>query len=408
MNRIVVAFAITALGASCSGSVDAVNNPLGPLGSTCPSSLAEKLGRPPRFLIGLGNEPQDSTTYSLGVTLDIHYVYLSRGWTGWGDKKSDYVVRHLDAGRTYGVVPMFTFYESADQGDGALTEFTDATYMRDTYWKNIRQMFMDIGDFREDPNDPTSNRLPAIVHFEPDFWGYVEQCTSNAHPGGVSCTNTATHTDDPTIFPALVDSECANAHLPNNAAGLAQCMVWLRNKLAPNAIVGLHASTFGAHIGTSSDPVRVAKFLIGLGAEIDFIAVETLDRDAGCFEARGPNCNPSGRSGNFYWNENDFSEHLAWAKAIHDTTTLPLLWWQTPLGAPSDQPGGTPQHYRDNRVQYIFAHPDKFVAAGGVGAVFGRGEPNQTNATTDGGQFKNAVKAYFASPTPLPDPGSCD
>jgi len=69
---------------------------------------------------------------------------------------------------------------------------------------------------------------------------------------------------------------------------------------------------------------------------------------------------------------------------------------------PSDTPGGTAEHYRDNRVHYIFSHIDEFVDAGGLGAAFGTGAENQTYITTDGGQFQDAVTAYFADPTPLP------
>ena len=54
-------------------------------------------------------------------------------------------------------------------------------------------------------------------------------------------------------------------------------------------------------------------------------------------------------------------------------------------------------------MRYLFDHPDEFVAAGGLGAVFGTGAGNQTYITTDGGQFHDAVHAYFASPAPLPD-----
>jgi hypothetical protein len=78
-----------------------------------------------------------------------------------------------------------------------------------------------------------------------------------------------------------------------------------------------------------------------------------------------------------------------------------MLWWQLPLGVPSDTPGGTSGHYRDNRVHYLFNHIDEFIAAGGVGAAFGVGAGNQTTIDTDGDQFKNAVTKYFASPTSL-------
>ena len=78
------------------------------------------------------------------------------------------------------------------------------------------------------------------------------------------------------------------------------------------------------------------------------------------------------------------------------------MWWQMPFGVPSATPGGSAGHYRDNRVRYLFAHTDEFVAAGGFGAVFGTGAGNQTDITSDGGQFKAAVTAYNAKPTPLP------
>ena len=73
-----------------------------------------------------------------------------------------------------------------------------------------------------------------------------------------------------------------------------------------------------------------------------------------------------------------------------------------PLGVPSAKPGGTPGHYRDNRVRYIFDHIGELVDAGGVGAVFGTGAERQTSIETDGGQFKAAVTKYFAQPTALP------
>ena len=90
------------------------------------------------------------------------------------------------------------------------------------------------------------------------------------------------------------------------------------------------------------------------------------------------------------------------ASAIYRGIGKPVLWWQMPFGQPSETPGGTPGHYRDNRVQYLFNHVDEFVAAGGLGAAFGTGAGNQTYITTDGDQFRQAVGNYFAGPTPLP------
>jgi hypothetical protein len=69
-----------------------------------------------------------------------------------------------------------------------------------------------------------------------------------------------------------------------------------------------------------------------------------------------------------------------------------------PLGRPNADPGGAPNAYRDNRVQYFFEHPEEFRDAGGVGAVFGKGMTNQTTIKTDGGQFADALRNYRNRP----------
>ena len=56
--------------------------------------------------------------------------------------------------------------------------------------------------------------------------------------------------------------------------------------------------------------------------------VETLDRDAGCFEAKGQGC--SREDGPWYWDETNktspnFAEHLGWAATISENTGMPLL-----------------------------------------------------------------------------------
>jgi hypothetical protein len=113
------------------------------------------------------------------------------------------------------------------------------------------------------------------------------------------------------------------------------------------------------------------------------------------------------RGGEFYLDETNttspnYSERLTFAKQVHDATGKPILWWQLPFGVPSDTPGGTPGHFRDNKVRYLFSHVQEFVDAGGLGAAFGTGSGDQTYVTTDGDQFKKAVKAYYAAPVALP------
>lgn len=353
-------------------------------GSSSASEVAKKLGRSAHFLIGMGNDLDNDHSkdgaYTLGTTLDIHYCYLvglpgQGGWPDWNSNGS-FVNIMTDSADAKGVVPMFTLYAMAAQGDGNTAVTTQDAFMK-PYWDAAKLLFQRLAMFNK----------PAIVQLEPDFWGYVLQKS----PGG-----------DPSKFPVHVASlapDCGGQ--PDNLVGMGHCLVHLARSIAPKVVVGFHASPWG---GT---PQATVKFFNAIGADqADLMTVDALDRDAGCFEAHtDPNCMRN--DGPWYLDETNktspnFHDHLAWVKSISDGTKKPILWWQVPFGVPSNTPGGSAGKYRDNRVKYMFAHTDEFVAAGGLGAAFGTGAGNQTYITTDGGQFKGAVGKYFASPTPLP------
>lgn len=344
--------------------------------------VATKLGAPSRFLIGLGNDvtaregwdPNRAHAYELGQKLDLHYMYLSGlDWPSWTASEGAYVSDHAAAAKARGVVPMFTLYQAAAWGENNLGAFDDVAFMT-RYWQNVRIMYGRLGAFG----------APSVVHLEPDLWGYFQK--KNGSPSGVR------------VKVASLVPECAD--LPNDVAGFGKCLVRLGRSLAPKALIGLSASSFGASTNGASDPQKIAAYLQSVGAaESDLMVMETLDRDAGCFEAAtDPLCR---RAGSFYWSDADFRAHLAWAKTVHDVTKKALLWWQMPLGVPSHTSGGVAGRYRDNRVTWLFAHPEEFAAAGGVGAVFGTGAPNQTTVKSDGGQFKKAVTQYYQQPIAL-------
>ncbi len=341
-------------------------------------AVAAKLGLPTRFSIGLGNDsngndPAKASAFNLGTTKpDIHYMYLSGlpgegGWTDWNAPSGQYMVMQVNAAKAKGIVPMFTLYQAAAWGEGNLGAFNNTDFMT-KYWRGVRTMFTRLNE----------TGVPAITHIEPDLWGYFQKQGDN--PAAV------------TIKVGALVPECTD--LPSNAAGFGKCIVRLARRLAPKVVVGLSASTFGAYTNGLPDPVRVGNYIKSVGgAEADITVVETLDRDAGCFEV-GVDANCKGRTGSIYWTSTDFANHLAWAKSIRDTAGKPLLWWQMPLGVPSSTPGSAGR-YRDNRVQYLFANAWRFASAGGIGAVFGTGAANQTTVNTDGGQFKNALTSYI-------------
>ena len=356
------------------------------VGSSAEKAVASRLGLPQRFTVGLGNDvtsaegwdPYRAHAYTLGPKVDIHYLYLSGlpgegGWTEWNSPAGSYITLHGNAAKAKGVVPMFTLYQAAAWGENNLSAFNNWSYMN-KYWRGVRTMFQRLNELG----------VPSIAHIEPDFWGYTQK-----------------RSDDPAAVPVQVTShvpECAD--LPNNVAGFGKCIVRLSRRLSPKVVIGLQASDFGAYTNGVSDPARIGAYMNKVGgAEADITVIETLDRDAGCFEAAvDPNCK---RAGTHYWTDAKFREHLTWAKAIRSATGKPLLWWQMPLGVASSTPGGAAGRYRDNRVQWMFSHAWEFAQAGAIGVVFGTGAGNQTTAKTDNGQFKNAVTRYLSVPTGL-------
>lgn len=354
-------------------------------GDSAAAQLAAKLGKPARLLVGLGgqNDSPSSNTVAIiegeDLQIDIYDVYLGVGdWTQWNQPPCDFVCVVAQDADQLGAVPMYTQYQMANNGDGNLSGLTDSTFMT-TYWSRVKLLFQDIATYGK----------PALVNLEPDFWGYTEQ------QAGTS--------GDPTQVAALVSLNPDCSDLGNNVQGVAACLLRMARKYAPNAYVGFPPSTWG---GSSTQ--AVIAWMNKLGAQnADFIVEQTLDRDAGCYEAQAPDCQSRSGTG-VYWDATNqthpnFTDYFATVEQYHEGIGgLPVIFWQTPEGVPSDTPGGTPNHYRDNRAQYFLTHPSQLTAVGGLGVVFSAGDENQTTIATDGGQFETLHAAYMANPAPLP------
>ena len=337
------------------------------------AALARQLGRPARLLVGLGSGNSEASVQAQALRPDIVDAYLvgvgPNAWPTYSSPAGSYVNLVAERADRMGAVPMLTLYQMASNGDGNLAGITDATFMAG-YWANVRLMFQRIALFDK----------PVLVNVEPDFWGYVERQAPNA---------------DPARMPARVsiDADCAGQ--PDDVTGIAGCVLQMARKYAPKAAVGFPPSDWGANT-----PAEVAAFALKAGLQRgDFLVMQTLDRDAGCFEAQGPNCSRAGTG--WYWDDAAYAAHLALARTWHDATGLPLVWWQTPMGVPASTPGGN-DHWRDNRMQYFLTRPQDLVSVGGLGVVFGLGASGQTSIDTDGGQYKRLSEAYLAAPVPLP------
>jgi hypothetical protein len=348
-------------------------------------------------MIGIGND--NTGPYDRGIGIDLHYAYLvgygdQGGWPTW-NVMGNYPRYFAETAGTNGVTQMYIYYQLAleleNNNDAVLA---DTTRMHQ-YLVDQQLLFTRLGELD----------VPAAIVFEPDFFGYLMQRAA-AGTGPDAIVARTQHTDVP---------ECAG--LPETAAGLTRCVVAIARALAPKVRIGFHASAWGSYwdpLDASADiegsGSTVGVFLRSVGADLtDFVAVETLDRDAGFWETSGGGSTCSvtnGSRGPVYWDASNqtlpnFQQHFRWVGALTSELDLPAMWWQTPLGVPSNTCGGSDEQWRDNRVRYFFDHIDELVEAGGAGVTFGTGAGGQTHLGTDGDQLKNAAATYMASPFAL-------
>ncbi len=315
-------------------------------------------------------------------------------WQGDNDPPGAYVRGFVDSAQanTYQsaarpLIPMITYYEElqASEGDKNGKEGPDQLAALEDqalltrYLNDWRFLLQQIGDD------------VALLHIEPDLWGYVQQAKDQSFP--------ATH---PPIA-AANPTDCGTE--PSSMTGFARCLIKMVRKYAPNAKVGLHGSAWGTsmdvvnNVNPSLDLVaeanELADFLGDLGAEDgDYLVVDVSDRDAGWDQMNGDDS---------WWDKTNatlpnFTQAFAWSKALAERLGKPVLWWQIPVG--NEALDDTYQKYRDNRVDYLLTHMSEVQAAHIAGLFFGGGLGANTTPETDGGNLVAKVKsaAYPACP----------
>lgn len=338
------------------------------------TAILNKMGRVPRLQVGLGSGQSTDDMKAQNIRPDIVDTYLvgvgQNAWPNWNTDGA-YVTYTAQRVQGMGATPMFTLYQMASNGDGNISGINDATFMN-SYWSQVRMMYDRINALG----------TPVLVNLEPDFWGYVWSKAPN---------------HDPAQLAASVNNQQECSWLPNTAAGIGMCLVSMGRWHAPKALLGFPPSFW------TGTPDVIGKEMQAVGAnQADFIVAQAGDRDAGCLEAAAVGeC--MGRTGPFYLDENNvqtpnFHQEQNKVAAYRDAlgNGLPILWWQTPLGVPSDTPGGTPNHYRDNHVDYMLRNPWEYGGLHTFAIVFGGGGTYSTNINTDGGQFARLFGQYLS------------
>ena len=324
-----------------------------------------------RYHYATGGVPADGPP----STCDAPYRVLGESWWGcWGQAQQlppgQWARRFLQDTAAAGAVPLVSYYQwyfvtGYSEGRPEIEALTDGELLR-SYLRDYRFLCQTMGEAD----------VRAILHIEPDLWGFAR-------------VHWATPTDIPVALSDAGIPECAG--LPDTMTGLGCCLLAIARAQAPKVLVGFHATGWNAlanrypQFDVPADARATAEFLRALGADQgDLVVVEMSNCDAG---------SPSG-----WWYDAanqtlpHFTQAMTWAQQVSATLGLGHLWWQIPYGHMGLD--DTPTQYRDNRLDYFFDHPEEFSRAGAVGMVFGTGCGNATSPSTDGGHFVERAQCY--------------
>lgn len=358
------------------------------------SNMLGWLGRT-RLVVGLAG----SDAAAAAAPYDLRYQYLagqmapaggctlcgqgagcdSNWWGCWqenGVAPGLFVGRFIATAKRNGQIPMFTYYivlpaSGLAEGTTEVAAVDDAAFLT-RYLTDWRFLLQQIGSEK------------VLLHLEPDFWGYGEHLDA-----------------DPRAIPAQVKAaspvECGA--FEDSLAGLGYCLIAMVRLHAPNARVGIHASGWASGFDCFNaycpDPVtegtKVGSWLRAAGAnDGDFVVGDMSDRDADWYRlVKG--------DASHWWDVTNgtvpnFARVFTWGKAVTEAVGRPLLWWQTPLG--NSLQGNSTNHWKDNRVEYLFAHMAEVAVAHGLGIAYGAGEGAQTSPDTDSGLLAASMSAY--------------
>ena len=315
-------------------------------------------------------EPPSSVGWTYG------YMYAS------GDPHDDldgfeWIVNfRLDTAEQAGAtIPTVTFYRMLNVGRDHAHSGTEA---------QVVQAMLADGDAMSDYLDDfvavldvlATRATPPLLHVEPDSWGFMMW----AFDGFDGTTGNA----DASAITVAMDGHAAlgGQTFANDAGGLGQAMLYLRDQHAPDVRLGWHASNF--RVGTR--PEVVTGFYASVGVW-DVIVTEP------------PHMNGSGSSP---WDvaDEDNTNNLNWLDTVSTTTGLPILIWQTYVDDADPYLGGWPGN-QDNLTA---------LAENGVAGVLW--DPNGNGgdcgySCAGAGTLRDNLAAYAAAPLALPDGHVC-
>jgi hypothetical protein len=370
--------------------------------------------------ISFGTEGDVSVSSKYIKEADYQYQYLagdifSNGWTTWNYPSGEFARTFLKNTGEMGKIPVFSYYNIVPAKnrfeDPGFTNLHDAEVMNKYFddWKFLLQICKSYGK-------------TVIIQYEPDLFGYLQMFKSDSYKSFVNVSGS----NNPEV-----------KAFANNAKGLAQAIVSMRNKYAPNVILGWHASQWATGFDVIKDkhnPEQIAAatatYYKSLNASFDIIFSEFCDRDAGYNQVINNKQNAmwstEPNSSNGYLS--DYDRFQRYLKKLNQDTGQKIILWQIPIGNTlTETCNNTRGHFKDNRAEYFLQPVIKngdmtkirqYGDAGVIAFLFGRGATDCTSfmdskgdgvtatnetADDDGGYLRKAVKAYYLkSPVAIP------
>jgi hypothetical protein len=329
---------------------------------------------------------------SHGADFRFIYVYILNGGMNDPDNFAEwYVTPFIQTAKEMDAVPVLTFYQLLDLGmeaghSGSEAEIVQSAIsdgaVMNRYFDNfvwLLQLAHQLGP-------------PIIIHVEPDSWGFMMWAMGlegNDDPTSVHVAVTGSGHPDVIGF-------------SNNAAGLGQALVALREQYAPEVRLGWHASNF--RVGTR--PEVVTSFYAQLG-DWDLLVGEhphVEAEDASWWEP---------------WVEDRIEVNLTWLSSVTSAAGVPLIYWQEPIGGPDYHLIGDPgdltmltRFASAGAVGLLFDHqkhndvedPDDFRSYGSFGEIPPDGHPAGGTAA----DMRDRVAAYSQTPLTWPGGSVCD
>jgi len=355
----------------------------------------------------------------------FRYQYLAggvntgNGWSTW-NAGGQFVSYYVAESKAAAVTPVFTYYQLLQSSPGNTQSEPAGDFTNLANTATMTSYYQDMILFFQ----RAATTTPVVLHVEPDLWAYLQQRAQNDNGTTVPVQVAAT---------GLTDL----AGLPNNAAGLAQAFVRLRDRYAPNVTLAYHFSTWGtgtdilysrpADATVDALGVRTAQFYLSLGANFDIAFTDVADRDAAFKQY------VYGDGGASWYSADDYRRSARYLSAFVQTAHKRVVIWQIPYGNTKMRAeNNTWGHYQDNKVEWLLddttlAHLKAYANAGVVAFLFGGGAGGVTcacdatndgvtnpapingnntvslTADDDGGFFHQKASAYYqAQPLPLP------